>query len=254
MWTSAWLQVLAVGLAGLIVGATASHADQTSSQPARIATTKTSSGTSSTSTTTTSTTSGKPGLVPKITVIKSTRQPMGGGPSANQPGVGTSTSRPYPANQSANTTPPPKKPASRPQAKSPPVVRKPQAPPPVQPQRTTTATTAANPPSAPAAEGGISIDGTITALDLTASSPSVQLTVANGVAWTLSLDPSTSILKSGKSVKLDELTVGDRARVRFAMKEGGHVLRTLEVTEVFSVPASSTGSSTAEPTSAARTQ
>ena len=247
MWTYAWLQVLAVGL---IVGASASHADQTSSQST---TTKTSSGASSASTPTTSTTGKKTGLAPKITVIKSTGLPIGGGRSANQPGVGPSTSRPYPANQSANTTPPPKKPASRPQPKSPPVLPKPQALPPVQPQRTTTATTAASPPGAPAAEGSISIDGMITALDLTAPSPSIKLTTASGTAWTLSVEPATSVLKRGGSATLDDLQVGDAARVAFARKNGRYLARNLEVTQASSAPTSSAGSSTAEPASAAPT-
>jgi len=83
------------------------------------------------------------------------------------------------------------------------------------------------------------MDGSITALDLTASSPSIQCTVANGTAWTLFLQPATSILKNGKSMKPEELKVGDTGRVRFAIKDGKHLMRTLEVTDASSAPVSS---------------
>jgi len=247
-WRSASAVVAGWLMAGIAVGDARSANNQSSTT-----TSSTSKLSTPSSTTSASSTGQKTSLAPKITVIKSTLAPTGSSASTTPTTSETSLSMSRPASPQARPPVAPKPtPTSPPRATRALAPAKPKAPPPMKPPSTATATTA-GPPRVPVEEGIISIDGSITALDVAAASPSFQIRTANGKTWTLAAEPSTSVLKHEKSATLADLAVGDTVRVSFAMKNGRHVARSLEVTNNSAAPNASIGSSTAEPMDAAQT-
>ena len=71
-------------------------------------------------------------------------------------------------------------------------------------------------------------EGSITELDLQANS--LKLTASSGVAWTLILDPkSTTVFKGGKLAKLNQVTVGDQARILYSTKDGRQWAKNIQV-------------------------
>ena len=71
-------------------------------------------------------------------------------------------------------------------------------------------------------------EGSITELDLQANS--LKLTTLSGVAWTLILDPkSTTVFKGGKLAKLNQVMVGDQARILYSTKDGKQWAKNIQV-------------------------
>jgi hypothetical protein len=77
--------------------------------------------------------------------------------------------------------------------------------------------------------------GTITALDLRSTSPTLKFTDASGKVWTLALDPqATMVWKDGKSVRFDGLRVGEQAQIRHVVRDGKDVAASIQITQALS--------------------
>ncbi len=74
-----------------------------------------------------------------------------------------------------------------------------------------------------------SIEGSITSMDLTSANPSVTITTAAGKTEVVQIDPSTTISKSGQSLKLSDLKSGAQVRVRRTQKSGKTVAKSIQL-------------------------
>ena len=73
-------------------------------------------------------------------------------------------------------------------------------------------------------------EGSIATLQLQATPPSLTLAGSEGKTWTLIIDPkSTTVWESGQMAKLEQLTVGQRARVRYAEQDGKSVITSVQI-------------------------
>lgn len=94
------------------------------------------------------------------------------------------------------------------------------------------------------------VEGSIAAVGLAVSPPNLQVTLPNGRVLTLSVEHGTSIVKNGAPAKLEDLQVGEQAKVRFTTQEGQRVAKSLDVTGSPSSSSPASDSSTAAPTNA----
>ena len=77
----------------------------------------------------------------------------------------------------------------------------------------------------------MAVEGSIVALDLQASTPTLKLRAADGKMWTLALDPkTTSVWKDGQMVKLDQLKSGQLVKVRHEMKDSKDLAQSIRIT------------------------
>ena len=94
-------------------------------------------------------------------------------------------------------------------------------------------------PSAPAASStpapapqALSVRGSIAALDLTAQSPNLKLTAADGKVWTLSVNPqAVTVWKGGQVSSLETVKAGDNAKVRYTEKDGTKWVKSIELVQ-----------------------
>ena len=87
--------------------------------------------------------------------------------------------------------------------------------------------------------------GTITALDLKASAPSLTIAGAGGRAQTLGVDPKTATAwQAGKMIPLEQLSVGQRVQVRFSQKDGRNAVKSIQIMSPKSTPSSAAPAST----------
>lgn len=78
----------------------------------------------------------------------------------------------------------------------------------------------------------LSAEGTISALDLQAASPSLQLTAADGKVWNVAVEPqATMVWRNGQMAKLDQLKAGERVKVRYTEKDGRHVAKSIQLAQ-----------------------
>ena len=87
--------------------------------------------------------------------------------------------------------------------------------------------------------------GSITALDLMSTPPSLKLIAADGKIWTLTLDPkATLVWQNGQVVKLDQLKIGEQVSVRYLPKDGKEVAQSIRVVQQLKQATPSAPSST----------
>ena len=87
----------------------------------------------------------------------------------------------------------------------------------------------------------MAITGSITALDLKAMSPSLQVTDAGGKIWVLTLDPQlTSVWQNGQLGKLETLKVGQQVKARYLSKGSQNVAKSITIAQI-STPAAAPG-------------
>ena len=85
--------------------------------------------------------------------------------------------------------------------------------------------TAAGPASA-----AKTINGSLSAVNLTASAPSVKVTGADGTVWTLAVDPSAvSVWRAGQRVAANQLQVGQRVTVHATDANGQPTAQTIQI-------------------------
>ena len=74
------------------------------------------------------------------------------------------------------------------------------------------------------------VQGSITALDLMATRPSMKLSAAGGKSWTFELDPkSTVVWKEGHAAPFNQLRTGQSAEVRHAVIGGNDVAQFVRI-------------------------
>ena len=87
------------------------------------------------------------------------------------------------------------------------------------------------------------VRGSIAALNLAATQPSMKLSATNGKSWTFELDPkSTSVWKEGQSTHLNQLKTGQSVEVRHAVISGKDIAQSIRVVSTKPI-----ASSTAKP-------
>ena len=87
-------------------------------------------------------------------------------------------------------------------------------------------------------------DGTISQLNLTAETPSLKLTDANGQSWTIDMDQATSVLLHGQIETVSALKVGDRVQVSFTSDGDRRVAKFIQAAEATKPVASSSAPTT----------
>ena len=76
----------------------------------------------------------------------------------------------------------------------------------------------------------VAVEGSIVALDLQASTPTLKLRAADGKMWTLALDPkTTAVWKDGQMAKLDQLKSGQLVKVRHEMKNSRDLAQSIRI-------------------------
>ena len=89
------------------------------------------------------------------------------------------------------------------------------------------------PSSTAAAQVAETIKGRITSLDLQSSTPSVQVTLADGTVSTLALDQkNTTVWQDGKAALLSQLTLGQRVKIRHELKGGKDAASSISIARV----------------------
>ena len=171
----------------------------------------------------------------KVTVVRSVG--ASSGDSKKPAGTGSTTpstdsqriSRPartQPAAQNRTKAKTASAPASKPQTAAP-TPTKPQAPPPHPAPHESNATHQA--PQSPS-EGLITIEGSVTGLDLKAIPPVVQLTLPFGPLLTLTADAATTvIMREGHAGTLNDLQVHDEGRVLYVAET--HLIKSIDIKE-----------------------
>ena len=87
------------------------------------------------------------------------------------------------------------------------------------------------------------VKGSITALDLAATRPSMKLSTANGTRWTLELDPKNTVVwKDGQSVRLNQLKMGQSVEVRHAVIGGNDTAQSIRIVSATPAASSTAGS------------
>ncbi len=194
-----------------------------------------------------STTGGNTAPAVKITVIKSIVLP-----SSEKKTTETTTTKSL--TDSQHSPPIPSKPAAngRPQPKtapavavksraSSPAVSQPQS---AQPHASQNTPAAIHQASASAPEGIITVEGFIAGLDLNATPPTIRLVLSFGPGLALTADAaSTSVVKENHVATLADLQVRDHVKVSYALKDGAHVIKSIEI-KTAPEPASSSLSGT----------
>lgn len=72
--------------------------------------------------------------------------------------------------------------------------------------------------------------GSIQAIDLKGTPPTLKLIGSNGRTWTLALDmKKTAVTRSGKTAKLEQLRVGQDVTVAMEMKDGREIAKAIQV-------------------------
>ena len=88
-------------------------------------------------------------------------------------------------------------------------------------------TPAATPPSVMKAG---TAEGTLSVLNLSASPMTLEITRSNGKVMTLGVDPATlSVWRTGHTITLHQLAVGERVSVRYTTKGGRVIATSIEV-------------------------
>ena len=108
-----------------------------------------------------------------------------------------------------------------------------------------TATTAH--PTSSAKPVAPTVAGTLTVIDLQSSTPSMQVKKADGQLVQLGVDAqSTTVWQNGRSIPLNQLTMGQSVKVRYSDKNGKSIAKAILVQ-----PAASSGSRAPSSTPAA---
>lgn len=90
------------------------------------------------------------------------------------------------------------------------------------------------------------LEGSVTALDLTSTPPSLKLTAADGHVWTFTLDAkATTVWRSGLGGTLDQLKVGEQVTVRYMTQDGKAIAQAIRIVQQARKATSSAPSSTA---------
>ena len=104
--------------------------------------------------------------------------------------------------------------------------------------------TTSTPAASPAATRTSTTEGSITALNLTAVPPTLQLRDANGKTWPLTVDlKTTTVWNAGRMEKLDQLKVGQTVKIRHAMTGGKELAQSITLEET-TKPMSNAGAKT----------
>ena len=125
-----------------------------------------------------------------------------------------------------------------------------------QPASSSGSTSAATPSSSPTLSStptpqSPAVVGSITALDLKSSAPSLKLAAADGKIWTLGLDPKTTVIwQEGKISTLDQLSVGQRVQVRYTAKDGKEIAKSIQIAQAPKAAATAPAAAPATPTAA----
>ncbi len=75
----------------------------------------------------------------------------------------------------------------------------------------------------------ITVEGAVTALDLNATPPTLQLRLSFGPVSTLIIEPTTTVFKGGQLWKLEDVRIGDDVKVLYRPKEGQHLITSIEI-------------------------
>ncbi|MBI3321693.1 MAG: hypothetical protein HYZ91_05440 [Candidatus Omnitrophica bacterium] len=82
--------------------------------------------------------------------------------------------------------------------------------------------------------------GSITAIDLKSTPPTLKLAAADGNVLTITLDPkSTAVWQKSQEVTLDQLKVDQQVTVRYLLKDGREVAQSIRVVQQPNKPTSS---------------
>ena len=76
------------------------------------------------------------------------------------------------------------------------------------------------------------MEGTVTAVDLKASPPTMQVTSSSGGVLTLLTDPATtSIVKGGHLGTWEDVAVHNEIKAKLILKDGKYLLESIEIKE-----------------------
>ena len=78
-------------------------------------------------------------------------------------------------------------------------------------------------------EGMITIEGSVAALDLNATTPTMQLRLSFGSISMLMIEPTTTVLIGNQLGKREDVQVGDAVKVLYVPKDGQHLVKSIEI-------------------------
>ena len=187
----------------------------------------------SSGTTPKSTTTGKSPPAAKITVLRTVGVPVGTkdttGTTTPKPLTDKPRTRPSPSTPTArNRTTPKATPAAPAKAQaSRPVQPQPQAAPAHPPEHHAESPRQATPSTS---EGVITVQGSVTSVNLKTTSPMLQLVLSFGPVLTLTADPAhTAVVKGNHIGKLEDVHVHDEVKVAYTPKDGDGLVKSIEV-------------------------